>query len=45
LNALRKAAQGFDVVGRHWPVGKVHGCPAPYCRWCQGNARRRVGMP
>jgi hypothetical protein len=28
LNALGKAAEGVDVVGRHWPVGEIHRCPA-----------------
>ena len=51
LNTLRKAAQGFDVVGRHWPVGEIHRCPAlTFClrpngarpaRW-HGRGRCRV---
>jgi hypothetical protein len=28
LFALRKAAEGVDVVGRHRPVGEIHRCPA-----------------
>ncbi len=45
LNALRKAAQGFDVVGRHWPVGKFMAALPLIVGVAKVMRARRVGMP